>query len=135
MRKPPRAPKPRGSRSPTTTTTSHLPLLLAVYPGPADTWECASLPLAKAGYAVLAAGPAYSNEDLDFLAGLERPETVARAVALSQAHDYLGVLYLGGDIDRRVERRERAPHMIEVRVPHGSIPFAVRHRRRSARPR
>lgn len=44
----------------TATTTSQLPLLLAVYPGPADTWECASLPLAQAGYAVLAAGPAYS---------------------------------------------------------------------------
>lgn len=39
------------------------------------------------------------------VAGLELPETVARAVALSQAHDYLGVLYLGGDIDRRVERQ------------------------------
>jgi dipeptidyl aminopeptidase/acylaminoacyl peptidase len=44
----------------TATAASQLPILLAVYPGPAASWECASLPLAAAGYAVLAAGPAYS---------------------------------------------------------------------------
>lgn len=47
-----------------------LPVLLAIYPGPADSWECASLPLADAGYAVLAAGPAYSfdlEQDIDEL--------------------------------------------------------------------
>lgn len=57
----------------TTTTSSRLPLLLAVYPGPADTWQCASLPLAQAGYAVLAAGPAYSFDleaDVDELVRL-----------------------------------------------------------------
>jgi acetyl esterase/lipase len=57
----------------TATTTSQLPLLLAVYPGPADSWECASLPLAAAGYAVLAAGPAYSFDlegDVDELVRL-----------------------------------------------------------------
>lgn len=50
-----------------------LPMLLAVYPGPAGTWDCVSLPLAAAGYAVLAAGPAYSFDieaDLDELEGL-----------------------------------------------------------------
>lgn len=59
--------------TPVTATTSQLPLLLAVYPGPADSWECASLPLAQAGYAVLAAGPAYSfdlEKDVDELARL-----------------------------------------------------------------
>ena len=57
----------------TTTSNSRLPLLLAVYPGPADSWECASLPLTEAGYAVLAAGPAYSFDleaDVDELARL-----------------------------------------------------------------
>jgi dipeptidyl aminopeptidase/acylaminoacyl peptidase len=54
----------------TTTTTSQLPVLLTVYPGPADTWECASIPLATAGYAVIATGPAYTFElenDIDEL--------------------------------------------------------------------
>ncbi len=57
----------------TATTSSRLPILLAVYPGPADTWQCASLPLAQAGYAVLAAGPAYSFDleaDVDELVRL-----------------------------------------------------------------
>jgi dipeptidyl aminopeptidase/acylaminoacyl peptidase len=60
--------------TPTTLPTDRpLPMLLAVYPGPADTWDCVSLPLAAAGYAVLAAGPAYSFDieaDIDELEGL-----------------------------------------------------------------
>ncbi|MDX1522594.1 MAG: carboxypeptidase regulatory-like domain-containing protein [Anaerolineae bacterium] len=47
-----------------------LPTLLAIYPGPADSWECVSLPLSQAGYAVLAAGPEYTFDleaDLDEL--------------------------------------------------------------------
>ena len=57
----------------TATAASQLPILLAVYPGPADSWECASLPLAAAGYAVLATGPAYSFDleaDVDELVRL-----------------------------------------------------------------
>jgi pimeloyl-ACP methyl ester carboxylesterase len=57
----------------TATTRSQLPILLAVYPGPADGWECASLPLAEAGYAVVGIGPAYSLDleaDIDELARL-----------------------------------------------------------------
>jgi dipeptidyl aminopeptidase/acylaminoacyl peptidase len=46
--------------TPETDDPHPLPLLLAIYPGPADDWESASVPLAQAGYAVLAAGPAYS---------------------------------------------------------------------------
>ena len=46
----------------TATTTSQLPVLLTVYPGPVAGWECASSPLAAAGYAVVAVGPAYSLE-------------------------------------------------------------------------
>ncbi|HXI16797.1 MAG TPA: prolyl oligopeptidase family serine peptidase [Chloroflexota bacterium] len=52
-----------------------LPVLLTVYPGPADGWEAASVPLAEAGYAVIAVGPAYSfalERDIDELARLLR---------------------------------------------------------------
>jgi acetyl esterase/lipase len=52
------------------TGTATLPTVLAIYPGPADSWECASLPLAQAGYAVLASGPAYAMDlehDIDEL--------------------------------------------------------------------
>ncbi len=47
-----------------------LPVLVTVYPGPVDTWECVSIGLAQAGYAVLALGPAYGMEltpDVDTL--------------------------------------------------------------------
>ena len=37
-----------------------LPLLLTAYPGPAEEWESASVPLAAAGYAVVAYAPPYS---------------------------------------------------------------------------
>lgn len=47
---------------PNATPNDSYPLLLAVYPGPADTWECATVPLAAAGYTVIAVGPAYSLE-------------------------------------------------------------------------
>jgi pimeloyl-ACP methyl ester carboxylesterase len=68
----------------TTTQSSRLPALLADYPGPADSWECASLPLAAAGYAVVAVGPAYSLEleaDIDEL---------ARYVQFIRAGQFLG---------------------------------------------
>ena len=54
----------------TATANSALPLLIAVYPGPADTWECASAPLAAQGFAVLGIGPEYSltlERDVDQL--------------------------------------------------------------------
>lgn len=54
--------------------TEHpLPVLLTVYPGPVDTWECVSIGLAQAGYAVLAIGPAYGLDltpDIDRLSQL-----------------------------------------------------------------
>ena len=62
----------------TATTTSQLPTLLAIYPGPADSWECASLPLAAAGYAVLATGPAYSFDLEADIDELERLLTFVR---------------------------------------------------------
>ncbi len=63
----------------TATKASRLPVLLVVYPGPAVSWECASLPLSAAGYAVIALGPAYS---LDLEADIDELE---RVVGLVQA--------------------------------------------------
>ena len=40
--------------------TQSLPTLLAVYPGTAAEWQGVSIPLAAAGYTVVAVGPAYS---------------------------------------------------------------------------
>jgi dipeptidyl aminopeptidase/acylaminoacyl peptidase len=39
--------------------TARYPLLVTAYPGPAEEWEGASIPLAAAGYAVLAYAPPY----------------------------------------------------------------------------
>lgn len=58
--------------TPVTSPTRRFPVLLTIYPGPADTWECASIPLASTGYAVLAAGPAYTFELEKDIAELER---------------------------------------------------------------
>ena len=62
----------------TASPNDSLPLLLAIYPGPADGWVCASLSLAQAGYAVLAAGPAYSFDLESDLDELERLLDLAR---------------------------------------------------------
>lgn len=47
---------------PTGNIDQKLPVLLTIYPGPVDTWECVSIGLAQAGYAVLAVGPAYGMD-------------------------------------------------------------------------
>lgn len=92
----------------TATTTSRLPLLLAIYPGSADSWECASIPLAAAGYAVLAAGPAYTfnlEADLDELERLliftrqgQFPGTDGRRIGL------LGGSYSSLHVQRLLQR-------------------------------
>jgi pimeloyl-ACP methyl ester carboxylesterase len=62
-----------------------LPVLLAVYPGPAASWEIVSLPLAQAGYAVIAVGPAYALDlepdidDLERLIGMTKEGQLPRA--------------------------------------------------------
>jgi acetyl esterase/lipase len=70
--------------TPVDTPPKPLPILLAIYPGPADSWECVSLPLAAAGYAVIAVGPAYTfdlESDLDEL---------ERVLAFAQAGEFPG---------------------------------------------
>ncbi len=47
---------------PTENPDRPLPVLLTVYPGGVDTWDCVSVGLAQAGYAVLAVGPAYGMD-------------------------------------------------------------------------
>jgi hypothetical protein len=81
------------------------PTLLAVYPGPADTWESVSIPLAAAGYAVIAVGPEYAltlDDDIDELQRLlmfaragDLPDTDgSRVAALGGSYSGLHVLRL-----------------------------------------
>lgn len=100
-----------------------LPTLFAVYPGPVDSWECVSLPLADAGYAVLAIGPAYSldlERDVDQmeqllgfarqgqLPGVDGTQIVPLAGSystllvqrlLQRDHDFKGAVLLGAPTD------------------------------------
>lgn len=95
----------------TATTTSQLPVLLTVYPGPADTWNCASIPLAAAGYAVIAVGPAYTfslEQDIDELQRLvdfaragKFPGTNGRKIAL------LGGSYSSLHVQQLLQRDRR----------------------------
>jgi dipeptidyl aminopeptidase/acylaminoacyl peptidase len=65
--------------------TTSLPTLLAVYPGPADQWETVSLPLAQAGFALIAVGPEYALDleadvdDLHRLVSFAKNGTLPRA--------------------------------------------------------
>jgi pimeloyl-ACP methyl ester carboxylesterase len=65
--------------------TTPLPTLLAVYPGPADAWESVSMPLAQAGYAVIAVGPAYALDLEADIDDLERLVELAQAGHLPRA--------------------------------------------------
>jgi pimeloyl-ACP methyl ester carboxylesterase len=75
--------------------TERLPTLLAIYPGPADTWEGVSIPLAAAGYAVLAVGPAYSLDLEADIDELQRLVNFVRAGKLAPA-DGQRIVVLGG---------------------------------------
>jgi hypothetical protein len=75
--------------------TERLPTLLAIYPGPADTWEGVSIPLAAAGYAVVAVGPAYSLDLESDIDELQRLVSFVRAGKLLPA-DGRRIVVLGG---------------------------------------
>lgn len=77
------------------TTTERLPLLLAIYPGPADTWWPVSIPLASAGYAVLAVGPSYALDLEPDIDELQRLINFARAGRLPGV-DGSRITLLGG---------------------------------------
>lgn len=77
------------------THTEQLPALLAIYPGPVERWEGVSIPLAAAGYMVIALGPAYA---LDLNADVE---VLQQLVALTRAGKVPGadgrrIIVLGG---------------------------------------
>ena len=65
--------------------STSLPTLVAVYPGSADTWESVSLPLAQAGYAVIAVGPAYALDLEADIDDLQRVVNLAKAGAFPRA--------------------------------------------------
>jgi pimeloyl-ACP methyl ester carboxylesterase len=90
------------------TTTERLPLLIAVYPGPAPTWDAVSIPLASAGYAVLAVGPEYALDLEPDIAELQRLVAFARAGRLPGVDGsriaLLGGSYSGLHVLRYLER-------------------------------
>ena len=76
-------------------TEKSLPVLLTVYPGPVDTWECVSIGLSQAGYAVLAIGPAYGLELTPDVDRLEQLVSLVKREGLAGA-DPARVAALGG---------------------------------------
>ncbi len=77
------------------TSTAQLPTLLAIYPGPVEGWEGVSIPLAAAGYAVIALGPEYTFDLEADIDELQRLIAFARAGKLPQA-DGRRMVALGG---------------------------------------
>ncbi len=75
--------------------TTPLPVLLCVYPGAAETWDTVSFPLAAAGYAVIAVGPAYALDLEPDVDDLERLLDAVRAGQLPRA-DPARIAVLGG---------------------------------------
>jgi dipeptidyl aminopeptidase/acylaminoacyl peptidase len=68
-----------------TSNSQQSPTLLAIYPGPADTWEGVSVPLASAGYAVIGIGPEYALDLDEDINELQRLVQFARAGRLPGA--------------------------------------------------
>ncbi len=95
-----------------------LPTLLAVYPGPADTWASVSLPLAQAGYAVIAVGPAYALDLEPDVDDLVRVLTKVREGAFPRADPerigLLGGSYSSLHVFRLAERNPDAADAILV---------------------
>lgn len=90
------------------TSTQRLPTLLTIYPGPAESWEGVSIPLAAAGYAVIAIGPAYTMELEADIDELQRLVAFTRAGQLPGADGQriavLGGSYSGLHVFRLIQR-------------------------------
>ena len=78
-----------------TTPDDQYPLLLIIYPGPVDSWQCASVPLADAGYAVMGLGPHYALDLQPDVDELERILGFA-AAGLMPNVDQTNIAALGG---------------------------------------
>jgi len=95
---------------PITPTTTSWPILLTIYPGPVDSWDCASVPLAAAGYAVIATGPAYSFEIESQIDELERLINLAQIGAFPHSNGrqigLLGGSFSSIHVLRLIERRQ-----------------------------
>jgi pimeloyl-ACP methyl ester carboxylesterase len=105
----------------TATTTSQLPTLLAVYPGPIADWECASLPLAAANYAVVAVGPAYSLQLETDIDELERVVNFIRAGQFPGSDGsklaILGGSYSGLHVQRLLQRNPQVEAAVLLGPP------------------
>jgi len=114
----------------TATQTSTLPILLTVYPGPADSWECVSIALSQAGYAVVAVGPAYSFDVENQVDELERLINFAQAETLPYS-DGAKIALLGGSfssihVQRLIQRRQDIQAALLLGPP--TDMFDLRHR-------
>ena len=72
-----------------------LPVLVTVYPGFLDTWECVSVGQAVPGYAVIAMGPGYSMDLTKDVDGLQRLVALVKSGGLP-GFDSKHVAALGG---------------------------------------
>lgn len=105
----------------TATTASRLPVLLTVYPGPVADWECASLPLAAAGYAVVATGPGYSLDLESDIDELERVVNLIRAGQFPGSNGsklaILGGSYSGLHVQRILQRNSNFEAIVLLGPP------------------
>lgn len=105
----------------TATMASRLPMLLTIYPGPADTWECASVPLSAAGYALVAVGPAYS---LQLEADIDELERIINFIRAGQfpGSDSSKLVILGGSysslhVQRLIQRNPQVEGAVLLGPP------------------
>ncbi|MDM8527930.1 carboxypeptidase regulatory-like domain-containing protein [Anaerolineales bacterium HSG24] len=111
------------------TTTARLPILLVIYPGPVDSWECASIPLTAGGFTVLAVGPPYSFAVEAQLDELERLIDLAQGDVFPHG-DGQRVGLLGGSfssihVQRIIQRRQDVQAALLLGPP--TDMFAMRH--------
>lgn len=72
-----------------------LPTLIAIYPGPVESWEGVSIPLAAAGYTVIGLGPAYALDLEPDVIALQHLLALTRAGKIPGA-DGRRIIALGG---------------------------------------
>jgi acetyl esterase/lipase len=105
------------------------PVLLIVYPGPADEWECIGVPLAAAGYATLGVGPVYSFDFAGQLDELQRLLGFVEAGRLPNADpDHVAALagsFSGLHVQHLIRRKADLQAAVLLGAP--TDIFAMRH--------